>query len=144
MKRVHLQDKDFQCDDCGQKFRDSFSLKAHEQCHSKETSSEIVNLCSVCGKVFQKQKSLSHHVRCVHSNIRSFQCYICDNRFRDNFGPNRHVKEAHKVATNEKDTSDNKLDETDENKENEAPTNLNSNLKECPICQKPVKRLHKH
>ena len=61
-------------------------------------------------------------MRCVHSNIRSFQCYICDKRFRDNFGLKRHVKEAHKVATNENDTGDNKLDETDENKENEAPT----------------------
>ncbi|CRL02290.1 CLUMA_CG015301, isoform A [Clunio marinus] len=71
----------FKCGVCSFSFLTLLSLRSHkESCKkSAETngSKKKINICTVCGKTFQKAKSLKEHEKLHDSNYRK-KCSLCD------------------------------------------------------------------
>ena len=117
---THNEDRNYLCDDCGQTFKWSHSLKRHQRTHQtdfKQYSCQFCfkafsrkdhltiheNLhknsnetfpCNVCGATFKNKKTLSGHMK-THSNEKQFKCGQCDSEFTRRASLNRHVRAAH-------------------------------------------------
>ena len=65
---------------------------------------------------------------------------LCSKRFRDNFDLKRHLVAKHDGGQDR----DSDVNNNNEDKENESPSNVGMEKKVCPLCQESVKRLDRH
>ena len=70
--RRHLDDRTFECSNCGKKFSEKSDLKKHFLIHSNVKAHK----CDICGKSFIRKGHLKRHMT-VHTGEKQFSCDIC-------------------------------------------------------------------
>ncbi len=104
-KRVHTQEKDYQCQLCGRTFNWKSSLKTHlSRVHSDPNAGPLPerklvgpHKCMVCGKGFISPSVLRVHMK-YHLQDRQYECDMCKKRFYCA----AHLREHLRVHTGEK------------------------------------------
>lgn len=76
VRRVHLKERKFVCQDCGFKAFNGDHLKRHMVKHSDNRPFE----CDICKKSFQRKRTLDFHKR-IHTNDKRYVCRICSRAF---------------------------------------------------------------
>ena len=87
--QVHSDQKKYECEVCGKKFRVSQYLKSHLAMHSTERN----HPCSVCGKGFKLKKHLNVHMK-IHTGDFVY-CEFCNKGFAQKCNLKLHVKNSH-------------------------------------------------
>ncbi len=84
----------FECEFCGNVYRNSHKLIAHRRKHTGEKPFT----CELCGKVFAWQKSLKDHMQ-IHNSERKreYQCVVCQKWFFEKYSLTRHLRRTHKT-----------------------------------------------
>ncbi|XP_053600008.1 uncharacterized protein LOC128669295 [Plodia interpunctella] len=77
-RRVHNDDRPYQCDQCSRAFRQWSVLKYHQtSIHSKQKLFK----CDFCNKEFARKYSLNLHRR-IHTGEYNYKCEYCNKSFR--------------------------------------------------------------
>ncbi|KAM8834613.1 uncharacterized protein ACB058_016171 [Synchiropus picturatus] len=121
-RRVHNQEKPFNCSVCDKNFVDHSSLKCHMRTHTGEKPFT----CSVCCQSFRIVADLKNHMR-KHTGEKPYACSFCQKCFRLRSDLIVHVR----IHTGEKPYVCSVC-----NKAFSASGNLNSHKKKC--CDKSV------
>ncbi|CAG9789662.1 unnamed protein product [Diatraea saccharalis] len=90
MRRVHLREKNVECEVCGEKFFGPYDVKLHMMKHNGEKKF----VCSVCGKKFSKKSNLNSHSN-IHSADKRFVCTICNKSFAQQTYYKMHLRNTH-------------------------------------------------
>ena len=72
VRRMHLKNGKFQCDNCPKTFVCRQGLRDHEPVHSKERN----HSCAYCGQTFLRLSHLYMHTR-THEEEKNFRCEAC-------------------------------------------------------------------
>ncbi|XP_043285413.1 PR domain zinc finger protein 5-like [Venturia canescens] len=80
--RVHSENREFECPDCGKRFKQSSQLRNHRVMHLDRKSSDVPRwytskTCDLCGKTYADSKCLKNHIQAVHSKLRPYVCNVC-------------------------------------------------------------------
>lgn len=90
MKRRHGPAEKFQCSICNHWIA-NYSRRNHMEKHKDEGT-----VCKICGKFFKSSRSISTHMKIVHSDKpKNFKCNICEKSFLRQLKLNEHVAAAH-------------------------------------------------
>lgn len=104
-EHIEMQEKRFQCDECGKRFVKLWALELHQISHSNEkkfkcdkcpitfkhkrtlsehrrTHEGHTNECDICGKQFTLLETFKKHKQRVHSNQRNYACDMCPKMFK--------------------------------------------------------------
>ncbi|XP_073963774.1 uncharacterized protein isoform X6 [Choristoneura fumiferana] len=90
MRRVHLRERNVECEVCGEKFFGPYDVKLHMLKHSGEKSF----ICSVCGKKFSKKSNLNSH-SVLHTGKKAYSCTLCKKVFGYHTNLSMHMKTMH-------------------------------------------------
>ena len=90
MKRVHLQIKDYFCEQCPSSFSTKQELRSHALSHSEERNFK----CNQCDKAFKTKSYLKIHGR-IHSGEKPYFCEECGKSFSNQSQLISHKKERH-------------------------------------------------
>ena len=85
--RRHSGERPFSCSVCSDRFRHKASLVAHMRSHVGSRP----YCCEVCGKTFREPSTLKAHRR-VHTGDKPYHCNLCDKSFTQRAGLNYHKK----------------------------------------------------
>ncbi|XP_057294821.1 zinc finger protein 22-like [Hydractinia symbiolongicarpus] len=69
-------DRPFQCDTCGNRFRQQCHLQQHIRIHTNNRPYQ----CSYCEKKFKQKSQLDQHER-IHTGEKPYQCPLCEKAF---------------------------------------------------------------
>lgn len=94
MRRVHLREKNVECEVCGDKFFGPYDVKLHMVKHNGEKKF----VCTICGKKFAKKANLNSHFY-LHTGERKFVCEICNKSFAHSTNYKSHMKNRHENVT---------------------------------------------
>ena len=86
---VHLGLKPYKCDICGE----SFTQPTHVRTHKKNVHNDIQDprfQCDKCLKFCQDKRSLNEHKIRIHSEMKRFQCEVCDHKTNSSKELKRH------------------------------------------------------
>uniref|UniRef100_A0A8C3MHT0 Uncharacterized protein n=1 Tax=Geospiza parvula TaxID=87175 RepID=A0A8C3MHT0_GEOPR len=72
-----MEERPYECPQCGKRFQTSSSLLQHQQIHTKERPFH----CPECGKGFNRKYTLVTHQR-IHTGERPYECPICGKSHR--------------------------------------------------------------
>lgn len=80
--KIHSDDKEFACPDCGRRFKQASQMRNHRVIHLDKELHGIPKWyaqkhCDKCGKDFADAKCLKKHVQAVHSRLKPFICNVC-------------------------------------------------------------------
>ena len=70
-------DRPFNCDVCGKRFKNRYTLRKHARIHTGEKPYK----CKICLKSFAHKYYLKYHRR-IHTGEKPFACCFCERRFR--------------------------------------------------------------
>lgn len=84
---IHLGIKDYACETCEKRFKDAYSLKAHELTHTGIKP----YACDLCEKSFTSNSNLEKHKRSIHQGIRPHACSMCERTFPNASSLRRHM-----------------------------------------------------
>lgn len=71
----------YRCHRCNKTFVHRGMMNRHLKVHNRTTETEHVS-CTLCGRTFFYQSSLTRHRQKVHSTKLAFGCRICKRRYR--------------------------------------------------------------
>ena len=66
IKRIHLKELDFMCNQCDKKFTSKADLKNHINSRHEEPESKLVFVCDTCGKSYATSVKLKNHILYDH------------------------------------------------------------------------------
>ncbi|XP_015587714.1 zinc finger protein 845 [Cephus cinctus] len=80
--RVHSDNREYECPECGKCFKQSSQLRNHRVMHMDRKTSETQRwytskTCEICGKTYADSKCLKNHIQAVHSKLRPYVCNVC-------------------------------------------------------------------
>lgn len=85
---AHTSIRNFLCSHCPKAFGSIMTLRGHAMTHV-EFKKEC---CDQCGARFHNKDKLARHIRGMHSEERQFSCPICNQRFKQRYNVNAHMK----------------------------------------------------
>uniref|UniRef100_A0A8C4S973 Zinc finger protein 83-like n=2 Tax=Erpetoichthys calabaricus TaxID=27687 RepID=A0A8C4S973_ERPCA len=91
--RTHTGKKNFQCLECGKKFRTSSILKNHQRIHTGEKPF----VCGECNSAFNQLAHLKRHQR-IHTGEKPYSCSVC----KSTFNQFAHLKTHQRIHTGER------------------------------------------
>ncbi|XP_014481923.1 PREDICTED: zinc finger protein 37-like [Dinoponera quadriceps] len=77
-RRTHSQVKPFRCGLCS----NSFTCAANLSLHVKRHNGQKDHKCELCGRAFVRRDALKKHLECLHRDVKSFVCAICNKTFK--------------------------------------------------------------
>lgn len=92
-----FEGRNFECDVCTKRFYTMSALKTHLVSHLTPEEKEKLKtyVCAECGKAFEKQAYLNHHVRLYHEAYYKSVCNLCSRTFKSQHELNDHIKFHH-------------------------------------------------
>lgn len=93
IKKDHLMEKNFACDDCDMRFFDRDGLKEHQLKHNGKRDYK----CPVCLKAYGRKHTLRNHMR-IHIDDRRFKCDHCELTFVQKCSLKGHLKSRHNIV----------------------------------------------
>ncbi|XP_033209381.1 zinc finger protein 436-like isoform X2 [Belonocnema kinseyi] len=73
-RRTHSQVKPFHCALCA----GTFTCAANLTLHMKRHNGQKDHKCEICGRGFVRRDALKKHMDCLHHDVKSFLCVICN------------------------------------------------------------------
>ncbi|GBP42767.1 Zinc finger protein 2 homolog [Eumeta japonica] len=92
-RKVHMKEKNLECDVCCMRFFDKSSLNKHMVCHKSARAHE----CEYCHKKFQRASTMNTH-RKIHTGEKNKVCEVCGERFVQKASLNYHMMKRHPEA----------------------------------------------
>uniref|UniRef100_A0A8D8Q513 Zinc finger protein Xfin n=1 Tax=Cacopsylla melanoneura TaxID=428564 RepID=A0A8D8Q513_9HEMI len=86
--KLHNNPKQFQCHLCLKYLSSSSSLKVHLKTHSNEKAFK----CPYCGTAFNQKVHLNDHILSHHTNMRPFNCQLCNKTYVSKSVLKKHLK----------------------------------------------------
>ncbi|XP_076398008.1 uncharacterized protein LOC100881985 [Megachile rotundata] len=77
-RRTHSQVKPYRCALCSGTFTCAANLALHVKRHNGQKDHE----CEICGRAFVRRDALKKHLECLHRDVKSFLCVICNKTFK--------------------------------------------------------------
>jgi uncharacterized Zn-finger protein len=77
-RRTHSQVKPYRCGLCSNSFTCSANLALHVKRHNGQRDHK----CDLCGRAFVRRDALKKHLECLHRDVKSFLCAICNKTFK--------------------------------------------------------------
>ncbi|XP_048513965.1 zinc finger protein 497-like [Athalia rosae] len=77
-RRTHTQVKPYRCLICP----GTFSCAANLALHVKRHNGQKDHKCDICGRAFVRRDALKKHLECLHKDVKSFLCVICNKTFK--------------------------------------------------------------
>ncbi|XP_067204350.1 zinc finger protein 383-like [Linepithema humile] len=77
-RRRHSQIKPYTCELCSRNFTCAANLSVHLKRHSGQKD----YLCDLCGRGFLRRDALKKHLQCLHRDVKSFLCVVCNKTFK--------------------------------------------------------------
>ena len=91
--KIHCQDPEHPCDNCGDKFITAKDLTKHMNIAHNEVSKRTQVVCDNCGKSFTTTSSLKKHILYNHQNQeKPHECPVCNRRFMSKADQTRHME----------------------------------------------------
>lgn len=88
--RMHTDGYNFDCHDCGRKFKLKGAIRNHMRVHLDST-----HMCDTCGKILTNSMGLYNHRRIKHSGIYKVKCSLCSSKFTGQKGLDKHMRDQH-------------------------------------------------
>ena len=73
-RRTHSQVKPYRCALCS----GTFTCAANLALHMKRHNGQKDHKCEICGRGFVRRDALKKHMECLHHDVKSFLCVICN------------------------------------------------------------------
>ncbi|XP_043465682.1 zinc finger protein 708-like [Leptopilina heterotoma] len=73
-RRTHSQVKPYHCSLCS----GTFTCAANLALHMKRHNGQKDHKCEICGRGFVRRDALKKHMECLHHDVKSFLCVICN------------------------------------------------------------------
>lgn len=77
-RRTHSHVKAFHCTLCPGTFTCAANLALHMKRHNNQKDHK----CGICGREFIRRDALKKHLECLHRDVKSFLCIICNKTFK--------------------------------------------------------------
>jgi KRAB domain-containing zinc finger protein len=77
-RRTHNQVKPYSCHLCSGTFTCAANLALHVKRHNGQKDHK----CDICGRGFVRRDALKKHLECLHRDVKSFLCVICNKTFK--------------------------------------------------------------
>ncbi|XP_057328007.1 zinc finger protein 260-like [Microplitis mediator] len=77
-RRVHSHAKPYHCSLCS----GTFTCPANLALHMKRHNGQKDHKCDICGRGFIRRDALKKHLECLHKDVKSFLCVICNKTFK--------------------------------------------------------------
>ncbi|XP_077258247.1 uncharacterized protein LOC143895170 [Temnothorax americanus] len=77
-RRTHTQVRPFHCELCST----TFTCMANLSLHLKRHTGQKDHKCDLCGRAFVRRDALKKHLECLHRDVKSFLCGICNKTFK--------------------------------------------------------------
>uniref|UniRef100_A0A0C9REK8 ZNF470 protein n=1 Tax=Fopius arisanus TaxID=64838 RepID=A0A0C9REK8_9HYME len=77
-RRTHSQIKPYHCNLC----TGTFTCAANLALHMKRHNNQKDHTCTICGKGFIRRDALKKHLECLHKDLKTFLCVICNKTFK--------------------------------------------------------------
>ncbi|XP_076682896.1 uncharacterized protein LOC143376448 [Andrena cerasifolii] len=77
-RRTHSQVKPYRCALCSGTFTCAANLALHVKRHNGQKDHK----CEICGRAFVRRDALKKHLECLHRDVKSFLCVICNKTFK--------------------------------------------------------------
>ena len=92
---IHTNEKKYQCDDCGMRFRlHSYMVSHVKRIHTDQSMIEKKFKCAKCWKCFEFRSQLNFHMQ-FHSDIYAYKCKHCAKPFKTIMSLKQHTKRMH-------------------------------------------------
>lgn len=92
LRSKHKNQKQYECDQCSERFNVFENLQTHKASHETKLSSEGIVKCPIkdCGKEFRRMVVFRHHVQKEHQINDDFHCKTCNFPFPTVFELEQH------------------------------------------------------
>lgn len=77
-RRTHSRERPYRCNLCS----NSFTCSANLVLHIKRHRGQKDHKCHLCGRAFVRRDALRKHLECLHRDVKSFLCVICNKAFK--------------------------------------------------------------